>query len=67
MGNPFLKKALIALLFFAGNLAIFYLVKKSGNESELSQRELVDVLVLASINTVNLVFVLPFLAKKYPK
>ena len=66
MEGSFLKKSLVFLFIFAFNLGFIYLIKKSGNETEFSQKDFVDIMVLATINTFGLV-VITFLAKKSPQ
>lgn len=65
MKNPLLRKALIFLLIFGLNVGLMYLIKDPAATS-LSDRDFVDALVLAAFNTVNIVFLIPFLVKKYP-
>lgn len=66
MEGSFLKKALVFLFIFALNLGLIYLIKNPA-AANLSNKDFVDALVLAAFNTVNIVFIVPFLAKKFPK
>ena len=66
MEGSFLKKALVFLFIFALNLGLIYLIKKP-EVASLSNKDFVDALVLAAFNTVNIMFVVPFLAKKFPQ
>jgi hypothetical protein len=65
MKNPLLRKTLVFLFIFGLNLGLMYLIKDPA-VSNLSDRDFVDALVLAAFNTVNIVFLIPFLVKKYP-
>ncbi|PSR09715.1 MAG: hypothetical protein DA408_11895 [Bacteroidetes bacterium] len=67
MKNEFVKKTSIFLLFFLASFGLIYLIKTLMGSSTTLDGDLLDMIVLALIISVNTVFVVPFFVNRQKK